>query len=74
MGDTVQLKTFAKKLLCKITKYSSDTQNSLDAMGISLNQQTFMYEVLAPSIMTPYKFLWTYGGSGHILCQWMVKC
>ena len=35
-------------------------------MGISLNQQTFMYEVLAPSIMTPYKFLWTYGGSGHI--------
>ena len=27
-----------------------------------------MYKVLVPSIMTQYKFLWTYGGSGHILC------
>ena len=35
-------------------------------MDISLNKQKFMYEVLAPSIMTPYKFLLTYGGSGHI--------
>ena len=26
-------------------------------MGISLNKQKFMYEVLAPSIMTPYKGL-----------------
>ena len=35
-------------------------------MGISLNKQKLMYNVLAPSIITPYKFLWTYGGSGHI--------
>ena len=40
--------------------------NPLDAMGISLNMQKLMYKVLAPSIMTPYKFimdlwrLWTH--------------
>ena len=31
---------------------------------ISLNKHKLMYKVLAPSIMTPYKFLWAYGGSG----------
>ena len=36
-------------------------------MGICLNcKLKLMYKVLAPSIMTPYKFLWTYGGSEHI--------
>ena len=41
--------------------------NPLDTMGIFLNKQNiFMFEVLAPRIITPYKFLWTYGGSGHI--------
>ena len=24
--------------------------------------------MLAPSIITPYKFLWTHGSCGHILC------
>ena len=33
---------------------------------VSASISTYMYKVLAPSIMTPYKFLWTYGGSGHI--------
>ena len=41
----------------------------LDAMGIFLNKQSFMYKVLAPCIITPYKFLWTYGSSG--LCDWL---
>ena len=46
-------------------KASAILFNPLDAMGISLDKQKLMYKVLAPSIMTPYKFLWTYGGSGH---------
>ena len=40
--------------------------NPLDAIGIFLNKQNFIYRVLASSIITPYKLLWTYGGSGHI--------
>ena len=38
----------------------------LDTMGISLNKHKLMYKVLVPSIIAPYKFLWTYGGSGHM--------
>ena len=41
--------------------------NPLDATGISLNKQKLMYNILTPSITAPYKFLWTYGGSGHIV-------
>ena len=48
--------------------------NPLDTMGICLNKQKLMHSVLVPSIITPYKFLWTYGGSGHIMCPWLVKC
>ena len=50
----------------RIIKYSmgSAVYVPLDTTGISLNKQ--MYKVLVPSIMTPYKFLWTYGGSGYI--------
>ena len=37
--------------------------NLFGAMDICLK---LMYKVLAPSIITPYKLLSTYGGSGHI--------
>ena len=57
----------------RFIKHMDKIINPLDAMGISLNKQNFMYKVLAPSIITPYEFLWTYGGSGH-MCQWLVKC
>ena len=40
--------------------------NPFDAMGICLIKQNFMYKVLVPSFITPYKLLLTYGGSGHI--------
>ena len=47
----------------------------LDTMGISLNKQKVMYNILTLSIIPIYKFLWTYGGSRHIItiCQWLVK-
>ena len=32
--------------------------NPLDAIGIFLNKQNFIYRVLASSIITPYKLLW----------------
>ena len=38
----------------------------INAMGISLNKQKLMYNILMPSIIALYKFLWTYGGSGCI--------
>ena len=38
--------------------------NPLDAMGIS--KQNLMYNILTPSIIAIYKFLWTYGGPRHI--------
>ena len=37
----------------------------LDAMGISLNKQKLVYDILTPSIIAIYKFLLTYGGSEH---------
>ena len=36
------------------------------AIGVSLNKQKLMYNILAPSIIAIYKFLCTYGGSVHI--------
>ena len=43
-------------------------------MGISLNKQKLMYNILTPSIIAIYKFLRTYGGSGHIyICPWLAK-
>ena len=39
---------------------------SLGAIGVSLNKQKLMYNILAPSIIAMYKFLCTYGGSVHI--------
>ena len=51
--------------------------NPLDAMDISLllnslNKQKLTYNTLTPSIIAIYKFLWTYGGSGHIyICPWL---
>ena len=41
--------------------------NPLGAIGVSLNKQKLMYNILAPSIIAIYKFLCTYGGSVHIL-------
>ena len=38
----------------------------LGAIGVSLNKQKLMYNILAPSIIAIYKFLCTYGGSVHI--------
>ena len=35
-------------------------------MGISLNKQKSMYNILTPSILAIKNFLWTCGGSGHI--------
>ena len=37
----------------------------LDAIGISFNKQKLMYNVLTPSIIAPYNFLWVCGGFGH---------
>ena len=34
-------------------------------VGISLNKQKLVYDILTPSIIAIYKFLWTYGGSEH---------
>ena len=39
--------------------------NPLGAIGVSLNKQKLMYNILAPSIIAIYKFLCTYGGSVH---------
>ena len=39
---------------------------SLGAIGVSLNKQKLMYNILAPSIIAMYKFLCTYGGSVYI--------
>ena len=38
----------------------------LGTIGVSLNKQKLMYNILAPSIIAIYKFLCTYGGSVHI--------
>ena len=44
-----------------------DTLNPLDAMGICLNKQKLMYEVLVPSVITPLMDLWT-----HLcVCGWL---
>ena len=34
--------------------------------GYLHNTQKLMYDILTPSIIHTYKFLWTYGGSGYI--------
>ena len=39
--------------------------NPLDAMGISFKKKKLVYNILTPIIIAIYKFLWTYGGSGH---------
>jgi hypothetical protein len=51
---------------CDVSNTFGTFNNPLDAMGISLNKHKLMYDILTPSIIAPYKFLWTYGGSGHI--------
>ena len=56
--------------------YLKVTINPLDGIGICFNKHKMMYKLLATSIITPYKSLWTYGVSGHIcVCGWLsVKC
>ena len=44
----------------------NEPSTSLGAIGVSLNKQKLMYNILAPSIIAIYKFLCTYGGSVHI--------
>ena len=38
------------------------------------NKQKLVYNILTPSIIAIYKFLWTYGGSGHIIRIMTVAC
>ena len=40
---------------------------------ISLNKQKSTYNILTPSIIAVYKFLCTYGGSGHIYAHGLLR-
>ena len=40
--------------------------NPLGAIGVSVNKQKLMYNILAPGIIAIYKFLCTYGGSVYV--------
>ena len=60
------LTLYCPTLTFRIVEMSITGFNPLDTMDISLNKQKLMYNILTASIISIYKFLWTYGGSGHI--------
>ena len=47
--------------------------NPLGAMGISLNKQKLMYNILMSSIIAIHKFLWNYGSSEHIYAHGLLR-
>ena len=50
-----------KCILLPLISLLSHFIRPLDTMGICLSKQKLMYKVLVPT-----KFLWIYGGSGHL--------
>ena len=46
----------------------------LDTIGVSLNKQKLMYNILVPSIIAPYKFFYGFMEDLEIfICPWRVK-